>query len=166
MSYEAGIGERAGMSPFYRSIRERIGTSLLLIPGAAAIIRDQLGRVLVQRKHDDSWSLPAGAVEPGESPSATIVREVFEETGLHVRPRRVAAVVGGRSCRVRYPNGDEVEYVTTIFDCEVIGGALIEANEETKQLAYFEVREMPALAFAYPSEIFFENAPGAYFERL
>jgi 8-oxo-dGTP pyrophosphatase MutT (NUDIX family) len=154
-----------GMSPFYGSIRERVGTSLLLIPGVAAVLRDQLGRVLVQLRHDDSWSLPAGAIEPGESPSAAVVREVFEETGLRVRPRRVVGVIGGSSCRVRYRNGDEVEYVVTVFDCEIVGGSPIESNGETKQLAYFRVKEMPALAFSYPKEIFLENGPAAYFDR-
>jgi 8-oxo-dGTP pyrophosphatase MutT (NUDIX family) len=155
-----------GMSPFYKSIRERIGTSLLLVPGVAAIIRDQLGRVLVQQQHDDSWSLPAGAIEPGESPQAAVVREVFEETGLRVQPRRVAAVVGGSSCRVRYENGDEVEYVVTVLDCEIVGGSLIESNEETKQLAYFHVKDMPALAFSYPREIFIEGEAAAYFDGV
>src|SRR4051812_47517941 len=106
------------ISAFYKSIRDRVGTSLLLIPGVAAIIRDETGRVLLQQGHDATWSLPAGAVEPGESPSAAVVREVFEETGLHVRPARIAAVVGGATCRVRYANQDEVEYVVTVFECD------------------------------------------------
>jgi 8-oxo-dGTP pyrophosphatase MutT (NUDIX family) len=155
-----------GMSPFYKSIRERVGSSLLLVPGVAAIIRDQRGRILVQQQqHDDSWSLPAGAIEPGESPFAAVVREVFEETGLRVRPRRVAAVIGGMSCRLRYPNRDEVEYVATVFDCEIVGGALIESNDETKRLAYFHVSEMPVLVPPYPNEVFRENASEAYFAR-
>jgi 8-oxo-dGTP pyrophosphatase MutT (NUDIX family) len=153
-----------GISPFYKGLRERVGTSLLLIPGVAAIVRDERGRILVQQQHDDAWSLPAGAIEPGESPTAAVIREVFEETGLRVRPARVAAVVGGSSCRVRYPHGDEVEYVVTVFDCETLGGSTIASNDETKRLAYFHVSEMPALAFSYPREIFLENGPAAYFK--
>jgi hypothetical protein len=55
---------------------------------------------------------------------------------------------------VRYANGDEVEYVVTVFDCEILGGALIESNEETKGLAYFRPEEIPKLAFEYPREAF------------
>ena len=151
-----------GISPFYAAIRERVGHSLLLIPGVAAIARDRSGRVLLQQLHDGSWSLPAGAIEPGEAPSDAIVREVFEETGLHVRPRRIAG--GGSSCRVRYANGDEVEYVVTVFDCEIIGGSPIDSNEETKRLQYFRKDEMPVLAFGYPEETFDESRSLAYFE--
>lgn len=33
------------------------------------------------------WSCPAGGMEPGETPKETIVREAFEEIGLHINPR-------------------------------------------------------------------------------
>jgi ADP-ribose pyrophosphatase YjhB (NUDIX family) len=88
---------------------------------------------------------------------------VFEETGLRVRPTRVAAVVGGPSCRVRYRNGDEVEYVVTVFDCAIVGGTLLESSDETKGAAYFHVDALPKLAFEYPSETFLATAQAAHF---
>jgi ADP-ribose pyrophosphatase YjhB (NUDIX family) len=151
------------ISEFYRAIRERVGTTLLLMPAVAALIRDRDGRILLQRQHDETWSLPAGAVEPGESPSAAVAREVAEETGLLVRAETILAVLGGESCRVRYSNGDEVEYVVTVFACAVLGGALIAANDETKHLAYFPVSEMPELNFSYPAQVFEHNRSSAFF---
>ena len=154
-----------GMSPFYKSMRERVGQSLLLIPGVAAILRDEAGRILLQQTQDDAWSLPAGAIEPGESPATAVVREVFEETGLRVRPSSIVAVVGGLSCRFRYPNGDEVEYVVTVFQCDVVSGELIDSNDETKALEYFARDEMPTLAFGYPPETFDEGRSAPYFDQ-
>jgi 8-oxo-dGTP pyrophosphatase MutT (NUDIX family) len=161
-----GTVRSVGTSPFYQSIREHVGTSLLLIPAVAAIIRDEHGRVLVQQQHDDSWSVPAGAVEPGEPPAMALVREVLEETGLDVRPRRIVAVLGGAPCRVRYANGDEVEYVVTVFECDTLGGALIDSNDETKRLGYFHPRDMPTLNFPYPRELFSEPREVALFEKV
>jgi 8-oxo-dGTP pyrophosphatase MutT (NUDIX family) len=89
---------KMAISEFYRALREQVGTRLLLMPAVAAIVRDRDGRILVQQQHDDSWSLPAGAVEPGESPGEAIVREVLEETGHAVEPVRIIAVVGGSTC--------------------------------------------------------------------
>ena len=40
------------MSPFYKSIRDRLGSALLLMPAVAAIIRDESGRVLLTQKGD------------------------------------------------------------------------------------------------------------------
>jgi 8-oxo-dGTP pyrophosphatase MutT (NUDIX family) len=153
-----------GMSDFYRGLRERIGPDLLLIPAVAAVIRENDGRILVQQKHDGSWSLPAGAVEPGETPSQAIVREVREETGLRVRPARVAGVVGGGRCRVRYPNGHQVEYVVTVFDCAVVGGRLLETGEETLRLAFLNpAQALSRLSFPYPAAIFDGSRPSAFF---
>jgi 8-oxo-dGTP pyrophosphatase MutT (NUDIX family) len=151
------------ISAFYRAIRERVGSTLLLMPAVAAVIRDAGGRVLLQQQHDDSWSLPAGAIEPGESPSESVVREALEETGLVVRAESVLAVLGGERCRVRYANGDEVEYVVTVFSCAVLGGALVETNDETKSLRYFLPSLMPGLTFPYPREIFETDRSGAFF---
>jgi 8-oxo-dGTP pyrophosphatase MutT (NUDIX family) len=128
------------MSSYYRSIRDCVGSALLLIPAVAAIVRDEAGRVLLQQRHDDSWSLPAGAMEPGESPTVAVIREVFEETGLQVRPSRIAAVVGGSSCRVRYPNGDEVEYVVTVFDCESRRGTFHRLERRNSNIGVLSTR--------------------------
>ncbi len=43
-------------------------------------------RVLVaHRPQYDDWSLPKGKADPGETPEATALREVLEETGYHCR---------------------------------------------------------------------------------
>jgi len=153
------------ISAFYQSLRDKVGSQLLLMPAVAAIIRDGEGRVLLQQGIDEHWSLPAGAIEPGESPSDAVVREVLEETGLLVIPSRIAGVVGGASCRVQYPNGDEVEYLVTVFDCAVVGAAGDPLPDETKRIAYFDLERMPSLAFAYPSELFRRFEEAAYFTK-
>ena len=141
------------MSSYYRSLREQVGHGLLILPGVAGVLRDKAGRVLLQRNWHGAWGLPAGALEPGEPPARAIQREVFEETGLHVRVERVLGVVGGPQCRVTYPNGDQVEYVSTVFECVRVGGQLIDSNEETSLLRWFPADAMPRLAFPYPDEI-------------
>jgi 8-oxo-dGTP pyrophosphatase MutT (NUDIX family) len=141
------------MSPYYRELRARTGTELLLIPAVAAVVRDDQGRVLIQRSQHGVWSLPAGAIEPGESPAEAAAREVYEETGLRVRVERVLGVFGGSKYRWTYSNGDRVEGVVTVFECVRVSGALIGSNEETAFLEWFRIDELPELAIPYPDEV-------------
>jgi len=152
------------MSPYYCALRARVGTELLLIPAVAAVVRDDQGRVLIQRSQHGVWSLPAGAIEPGESPAQAAAREVYEETGLTVRPERVLGVFGGPQYRWTYPNGDRVEGVVTVFECVRVAGALIESNDETAILRWFRIGEIPALAIPYPGEVLRGEGPAAHFE--
>ena len=133
----------------------RLALSLLLLPAVAGIIRDADGRVLLQRRADDGgWGLPAGAIDPGETPADAVIREVYEETGLEVHPTRVIGVFGGTALRFRYPNGDEAEYTTIVFACEVLGGTLECRDGECVELRFFPVERMPSLDAHYPRALF------------
>jgi 8-oxo-dGTP pyrophosphatase MutT (NUDIX family) len=133
-----------------------VGHDLLLIPGVAAVIHDEIGRLLLQeRSSGEGWSLPAGAIEPGESPRDAVIREVREETGLVVEPRRIVDVFGGSGFRHTYANGDAVEYTVVLYLCTVIAPAAGQLDRETKSLRYFAQSEMPPLALAYPLDALF-----------
>ncbi|HEV7701463.1 MAG TPA: NUDIX domain-containing protein [Pyrinomonadaceae bacterium] len=152
-------------SDYIKNIRKKIGNDLLLSPGVAAIIRDAQGRILFQKTKQGIWSLPAGAIDPGEKPAQAIVREIFEETGLVARPDRIIGVVGGPPDQhVEYPNGDVVESTTVVFACEVIAGELKPQDDESSRLEYFTTDEMPELATPYPPAFFTEPTTAGFFE--
>ena len=154
------------ISDYLREVRRVVGTRLLLLPGVARIVRDEDGRVLFIRRADDGrWGLPAGGIEPGESPAHAIAREVHEETGLIVRPARVAGVFGGPGFRHRYGNGDEVEWTVVVFECEVIGGGLAPLDGEALELRYFAPNDSPPLQLAYPRELFRNAVTETLFSR-
>lgn len=137
-----------------------IGTALLQVPSVAAVIRDEAGRVLLQRRASDgAWSLPAGAIDPAESPAEAVVREVLEETGLAVVPDAVLGVFGGERYRHTYAGGDRVEYLVVVFACSVTGDLPVEGvpaghDGETLELRWFAPEAMPPLALPYPPELF------------
>ncbi|GHF23461.1 NUDIX hydrolase [Amycolatopsis deserti] len=85
------------------------------------ILHDQAGRLLlVQRANEPGrglWSIPGGRVEPGETDSEALVREMREETGLVVRPGELA----GHVIRGRYEIYDYV--------CEIESGELVPGDD-------------------------------------
>lgn len=50
--------------------------------GAGGVIVGVDGRIVVVKQHSNSWSLPKGGVEEGESTLEAARREIFEETGI------------------------------------------------------------------------------------
>lgn len=141
---------------YIKWLRSRVGSELILSPSVAAVIHDGGGRLLLQEKASgEPWSLPAGGIELGETPEEAITREVMEETGYRVSVSSVLGVFGGSSFRYRYPNGDQVEYVVTLFACKIEGGTGVPTDGETRSLRYFYRHEMPALALPYPLDILF-----------
>jgi len=152
-------------SKYQEEIRKKIGHDLLLMPGVAAVIRDENDSILVQRTTKGEWNLPAGAVDPGEKPAQAIVREVFEETGLVAKPVSLIAVTGGApESRKTYDNSDLVESTTTIFACEIVGGELKPQDDETAHLEYRALDDLPELPPEFRREIFEIRDTGAWFE--
>jgi len=146
------------ISDYLKNLRVKIGHDLLLLPSVAAIIRDEQGRILLQEKLDGVWSLPAGAIEPDETPAQAIVREVWEETGLIVRTLCNAGVFGGADgFRFTYSNGDAVEYTVVLFECEKVGGELGGRDDETIKLEFYAPAEMPLLPISSHAKLFYKN---------
>ncbi|EHB68593.1 MULTISPECIES: NUDIX domain-containing protein [Paenibacillus] len=91
-----------------------------IIVTGGAIIRDNQGRILLQRRSDyGDWGLPGGGMEAGESIEETMIREVFEETGLKVRRHELYTIYSGSRMKYKYPDGNEVVFVMFIFNAEV-----------------------------------------------
>lgn len=130
------------MADYIRWIRERVGHEPILLTFAAAIIADEHGRVLLQRRGDrDVWGLPGGALELGESAEEAVIREAREETGLEVRVERLIGVY--TKYTDTYPNGDQAQVIVIAFACSAVGGALRVDGGETLALRYFEPHDAP-----------------------
>jgi ADP-ribose pyrophosphatase YjhB (NUDIX family) len=144
------------ISPYLAGLRARIGNDLLVLPGVAVIVRDSGGRLLLVRDRDSgAWGLPAGAIEPSESPSDAAHRELREETGIDCQPLELIAGLGGDEFRHTYPNGDMVEYAIFVY-----GGTAAEDSvarpqddQEVAEARFFERDAAPALSLPYPEDI-------------
>lgn len=143
------------ISEYYQQLRAKVGKDLIFMPSVAAIIRNDDDEILFQYLGEgEYWSLPAGAIEPGEAPAQALIREVWEETGLTVRPNKLLGIFGGESFRFTYPNGDQVEYNVFVFECKIICGMLTAIDGESADLRFIKEENRPKLALPYPDFIF------------
>ncbi|MBN1280671.1 MAG: NUDIX hydrolase [Candidatus Thermoplasmatota archaeon] len=114
--------------------------------------------LLVQRKHppfQGAWALPGGFVEYGETTEKALVREMLEETSLHVSIR---SLVGVYSDPQRDPRGHTV---TVAYLVRRVSGSL-EAGDDASTVKFFKRQQLPVLAFDHARILKDAFARGAY----
>lgn len=118
---------------------------VLLQDGAAAIIVNSEGQILLQSRADrDKWGLPGGCQELGERFQDTVLREVKEETNLDVKEEdlELIDIVSGASRRNDYPNGDVVINNTALYCIRKYNGEL-KWDSESKNMKFFDLDNLP-----------------------
>jgi 8-oxo-dGTP pyrophosphatase MutT (NUDIX family) len=134
------------ISPYLRSLRDDLGQPqrLLLLPGVTAVVFDEHDRVLLAERADNGeWALIAGVMDPGEQPAETVVREVYEETAVHVIPERITSVL--TQPPYTYPNGDQCEYLDITFLCRAVGGDARVNDDESLAVGWFALDGLPPI---------------------
>ena len=130
-------------------------------PGTCAAIFNERGEILLPKQADNGfWSMPGGAVDPGESAEQGALREVREETGLQVRVVRLVEVYSDpRNYMItHYPGGDIVHKVSLCFVCEWVAGTL-QLSDESTDTGYFPRRGITRADDAFTSHT--SGYPGA-----
>jgi 8-oxo-dGTP diphosphatase len=113
------------------------------------VCRDGDGRLLLARASSSltlrgRWFLPGGGVQHGESPEASLVREIEEESGLTVELGQFLDVISD----VRtLPEGTSLHTVRLVYQVRSWRGELRpERNGTTDAVGWFtpeEVRQLP-----------------------
>jgi ADP-ribose pyrophosphatase YjhB (NUDIX family) len=125
---------------------ERITKHCELRIGCSAVIfaPDRAKILLTRRTDNHLWSLPGGAMDPGESAAETCVREVLEETGLQVTIVRLVGVYSSPDWLVEYQDGNRVQIVAMSFEAQPVEGQLT-TNREVSEFGYFSKQEIEGL---------------------
>lgn len=156
------------ISKYISDIRARIGNDLLIVTGTSAIVINERGEVLLQRRSDlDIWTILGGYLDPGEDVADGIIREVREEAGITILPESIIAVLSGSDHFHTYNNGDQVAIINICFRCRPTDDKTPRPNDdESVEVRYFPPDELPETTFPIHKSLIakaFEYGPSAYF---
>ena len=129
---------------YIKWIRSKVGHEKIIIVYAGGCIFNENGEVLLQKRADcNKWGFPGGAIELGETPEMAAIREVKEETGLDVEVNKLIGIYTDSD--VVCVNGDKVHSICIGYEMSIVGGELICDENETLELKYFSLDNMPEL---------------------
>jgi len=98
--------------------------------------------LMVQEKMDNCWTPPGGFADIGLTPNEIAAKEVWEESGLKVRPQRLLAILD----KNHHNHPPSPWHIYKIFIlCEEIGGELA-PSIETLDVRFFNLNELPPLS--------------------
>jgi 8-oxo-dGTP pyrophosphatase MutT (NUDIX family) len=115
----------------------------LILVGTACVLRDDAGAVLLIKRSDNgAWSLPAGAMELGETLRDCAIREVLEETGL-VATSVTPFAIYSRPYDVPNLYGHTYQNVALACRIDEYSETLARVTEETTDAGYFAPDAFP-----------------------
>lgn len=74
------------------STGDKPSTPLHSVSVAGAVIREDGRMLVIKRRDNGNWEPPGGVLELDETPQEGVVREVLEETGIHVEVEQLTGV--------------------------------------------------------------------------
>lgn len=110
-----------------------------VVPSAAAYVVNSDGAVLlIERTDNGNWSMPGGAMDPGESLTGTAVRETLEEAGVDVEVDGVVGIWTSPGHRIEYTSDGEVrQEFTVVYRARAVGGEP-RPSSESKHVEWVE----------------------------
>ena len=116
-----------------------------LVPAASAVVVDESGRIVLQRRQDNEmWALPGGVMELGESVAQCAIRETREETGLDVEVTGIVGIYSDPKHVFAYDDGEVRQEFSICVLARVVGGT-VQVSDESHEVTAFAPEEIDDL---------------------
>lgn len=130
-------------------VRQKVGTDLLLWPGATVLVEREDGWILLGRRNDGrGWAMPGGGSEEGSSFVTTALQELREEVDLEADAddlEAFATVSEPGDHLIEYPNGDRTHYQGVWFVLRRWRGEPRPDGEEILEVGWFDPEDPPPM---------------------
>ncbi|MGW1223862.1 NUDIX hydrolase [Streptomyces sp. NPDC002530] len=116
-----------------------------VVPSVTVVVRNDHGHLLLIHKTDnDLWALPGGGHDIGERIGDTAVREVEEETGIHVEVDNIVGLYTDPEHVLAYDDGEVRQQFSICFRAHPVGGAL-RTSSESKEVRWVDPADLDDL---------------------
>jgi ADP-ribose pyrophosphatase YjhB (NUDIX family) len=99
---------------------------------AAVVVREDERVLAIRRRDNNEWQIPGGVLELEETAEAGLARETREETGLGVKPERLAGIYKHMRLGV----------VALVFRCALNGEGQETLSDETAEIGWLTAAEV------------------------
>lgn len=129
---------------YVRELRAVVGTRPVNLVGAAGLVLNAAGEVLLQRRPSGRWSVLGGNCELGEAWEDALHRELLEESGLSVHSAELLGLVSGQETFTRLAHGDEFYMYTAVYAVRGWSGTPVADGSEGLELRFFALDALPS----------------------
>ena len=133
---QSGLSKESVLESF--SMQAGYATPKIDVRGA--VVRDNK-ILLIQERMDGRWAMPGGWADLGNAPASVAEREVWEESGYHVKAEKVVAVIDAN----RIEPKEFYHAFKIIFLCTLIGGEP-QVSHETMAVDFFDMNNLPPVS--------------------
>lgn len=129
---------------YIMNLRKYVGHEPLIGLGATTLVFNDKKELLLNLRTDtNTWGIPGGAMELYETIEETAVRELKEEASISVDELELVTILSGKEYYFEYPNGDKMCTVIVLFKVLNYTGDIKVADNESKQLRFFSLDNLP-----------------------
>ncbi|MCL6605331.1 MAG: NUDIX domain-containing protein [Paenibacillus sp.] len=146
---------------YVEDLRAVVGNQALILVRPSVAIINTAGQILLVKHQDQSWGIPGGLMELGESVEECIYREVKEEIGvdIDIRSLQLFGVHSGKELFTKLKNGHEYYNIIIGYICTKYSGELKPDGDEVLEAKFFDVLEVPNMTNPYIKEKLKELGP-------
>ena len=115
-----------------------------VVPSVFVAVRGRGGRLLLVRRCDSgAWEMPGGRVDVGETAVDAVVRETWEEAGIHVQVTGLVGLFSDPAHVIRAPSGETRQQFAIVFRGRSRGGVPRGDLHETSDAEWVPSAELP-----------------------
>lgn len=131
-------------------LRKHIGKmKVFAITARAIVLNSDNELLLVKRRDNHLWVMPAGSIELEESILDCVKREVWEEAGLTVEEATPIAINSEPRFSFVTSYGDPYQMFSVVFLIDKWSGELITQTDETVDARFFPLDQLPDMPDHY-----------------